>query len=146
MPLSPRKIPVINTLPILSVAGQFAYVFDLQSNNTIQLLWTSVVSTTDATVGTRRMFLNVNDETGTNVFSVTYFSTQAATASLRVTFAQGVTIIPSTVLGTQTTIPADGLFIKDKWTLLTGYFPLISAGDVFSGFFQTRGLHNSDAP
>ncbi len=146
MPLSPRKIPVINTLPILSTGGFFTYVFDLQSNNTVQVLWTSVISTTDATVGTRRMFLNILDELGAAIFSVTFFGTQAASSTFRVTFAQGVTVVPSTVLGIQTTIPADGLFVKNKWSLVTGYFPLISAGDVFSGFFQTRGLHNSEAP
>jgi len=146
MPLSPRKIPVVNTLPILSVAASFTYLFDLQSNNTIQLLWTSVVLTTDATVGNRRMFLQISDENANIIFNVNYFSTQAASSTVRITFAQGLTIIPTTVLGRQTTLPADGLFVKDKWTLTTGIFPGISAGDVFSGFFQTRGLHNSDAP
>ena len=146
MSLSNVNIDAINTIPILSVAGGFTYTFEIPENARVQILWSQFVSTADATVGVRRSFLQVRDESSTVIVTITYFATQAASSSIGITFAQGLTIIPASVLGVVTTIPADGLFVRNDWTLTYGYFPFISAGDVFAGNFQSRGLHNSAAP
>lgn len=146
MPLSDVNIEAINTIPILSVAGAFTYTFEIPENARIQILWTQFLSVTDATVGTRRNVLQIRDDTATLVLQISYFQTQAASGSVFVTFAQGLTIVPANVLGIITTIPANGLFVRNDWTLNFIYFPFISAGDTFTGNFQTRGLHNSAAP
>ena len=158
------RVPIAETIevPYSTVVPATPLVFDLQSGiphnvshfssrivaagQTAQILWSQYVSTTDATAGVRRAFVQVRDETAAVVLTLSYFATQAAGSALGITFAQGLTIVPASVLGLVTTLPADGLFVKNRWTLTYGYFPFISAGDVFSGFFQSRGLHNSAAP
>jgi hypothetical protein len=144
MSLSDARIASIQTLPIASSAAAFSYTFELPTNASAQILWTQVLSTTDATGGTRRMFWRVRDDTGVTVCQVSYFATQGASTSLFHSFFQGTTIVPETVLGFVTSIPRDGIFVRDGYEFDMSYFPFISAGDVFSGFFQTRGLHNGE--
>lgn len=145
MPLSHRNIALVNTLEILSVASEFNYTFDCQSNNTVQILWADMVSASDATVGTRTIALTLFDELGTQVFRVRYFKTHAAGSALQVLFMQGSTVIPQTVLGLNTTLPFDGLFARDKYLMNIKDLNNTSVGDVITGMWQTRGLHNSDA-
>lgn len=144
MALSDARIAPIQTIAIASSAAAFTYTFELPTNASAQILWTQVLSTTDATAGTRRMFWRVLDDTGTVVCQVSYFATQGASGSLFHSWFQGTTIVPENVLGIVTSIPRDGVFVRDGYVLNISYFPLISAGDVFSGFFQTRGLHNGE--
>lgn len=145
MPVSNVNIDAINTIPILSVAAAFTYTFEIPENARVQILWSQFLSVADATVGTRRIVLQIRNDTATLVMQIAYFATQAASGSTFITFAQGLTIIPANVLGLVTTIPADGIFVRNDWTLNFVYFPFVSVGDTFTGFFQTRGLHNSAA-
>jgi len=133
--------PIINTIPILSVAGAFSYVFDIANDAVVQVLWAQFNYTSDAVIGARQPVIFVLDETSAMVSSVAYFATTVANATLGVIFSQGNTVIPATVLGTQTALPSDGLFVKNNWSINISAVPLISAGDVFSGFMQTRGTH-----
>jgi len=146
MALSPLKIPAINTIPILSTAASFTYTFELNLSNTAQWLWSQFVYVADATAGTRIIVARVRDENAVLTWQQTYFQTVAAGGTLIVQFMQGNTIIPPSVLGTHTTLPIDGLFFEDQWTLEFFDFSGVSAGDTFSGMFQTRGFHNSLAP
>lgn len=145
MPLSNVNIDAINTIPILSTNGQFAYVFEIPENARVQILWAQYLYVADATVLTRNHILLIRDENATTILQITYFATSTANTSASITFAQGLTIIPANVLGKITTIPADGLFVRNGWSL--DFFAFLgSAGDIFTGNFQTRGLHNSNAP
>jgi len=146
MSLSPINIPHVNTIPITSAAAVFTYTFEMEENQTAQILWASMTLTNDATVGNRRMVFLVQDENANAIISVPYFLTSAANQTLGISYFQGNTIIPNTILGLQTAIPFDGVFVKNNWVFSLFPLPSISAGDIFTGFFQTKGLHNSGAP
>lgn len=146
MPLSTVNIPHINTIPITSAAAVFAYTFEMEENQTAQILWATMTLTNDATVGNRRMVFLIQDENANNIISVPYFTTSAANQTFGIVYFQGNTIIPNTVLGMQTAIPFDGVFVKNNWTFSLFPLPAISVGDIFTGYFQTKGLHNSAAP
>jgi len=146
MPLSNTTTGTINTIPVLSVAGAFSYTFEIPQGGTAQVLWAQLISAANAAVGVRQMVMQVSDEASNPVFSINYFATQTANSTLVLSFFQGLTIIPQSIVGTVTTIPTEGLFVSNGWTLEFVYSPLISALDVFTGNFQSRGLHNSGAP
>lgn len=146
MPLSPVNIPHVNTIPITSAAGAFTYTFEMEESQTAQILWAQFAYTADAVVGNRRPLFLVQDENGNNVVLVSYFNNILANQSVNVSFTQGNTILPNTVLGAQVGIPFNGVFVKNDWVFSIFAFPSISVGDIFTGFFQTKGLHNSEAP
>lgn len=145
MPLSRLVSAEIQTIEILSVASVFTYEFLIPQNSVAQILWANMTFSADATVGTRRANLELADETGAVVYAVRYFKTQAAGTALLVSFLQGSTIVPATILGLNTTIPFDGLFAGANYTLTISDIFATSAGDSIAGFMQTRGLHNSGA-
>lgn len=145
MPLSNVRINTINTIEILSVAGIFDYTFVLPENGSAQILWANYSLTTDATAGARTPLLRVFDENNNNVFSLVYFATVAPSTSAFIIWTQGNAVVPSTVLGNQIGLPINGLFVRNGWRLRFEQI-FTNAGDILAGFFQTRGLHNSDAP
>jgi hypothetical protein len=118
----------------------------MEENSTVQILWAYFTYTADATIGSRIPIMTLSDDQANVVFQLTYFASVAANGSLGINMSQGSTIVPSNVLGRPTAIPADGLHARNNWVLRFFPFPSFSAGDAFSGYFQTRGLHNSDAP
>jgi len=145
MPLTPIKINDINTIDILSTAGAFEYVFELPENGQAQILWAQYNIVTDATAGARTPFFQIQDETATPVFTLVYFLTVAPSGTAIITWSQGNEVVPGTVLGQQIGLPANGVFVKNGWRLRLAQIFTIP-GDVLTGFFQTRGLHNSSAP
>jgi len=146
MPLSNTTTGTINTVPILSDLGAFTYAFEIPQGGRVQILWAQFIILTSAAVGVRQMTMQVNDGASNPVFIINYFATQPANATAVISFFQGLTIIPQTIVGVVTTMPTEGLFVSNNWTLEFSFSPFISALDVFTGNFQTRGLHNSGAP
>lgn len=146
MPLSTVNIPHVNTIPISSVAAVFSYTFEMEENQTAQILWAQIAYTADAVVGNRRPLFLVQDENLNTILVVNYFTTLAANQTFGIDFTQGNTIIPPSVLGSQVGIPSNGVFVKNNWTFSIFSLPAISAGDLITGHFQSRGLHNSGAP
>jgi len=145
VPLTPIKINDINTIDILSVAGAFEYVFEIPENGQAQVLWAQYNLVTDATAGARTPFLQIQDETATPVLTLVYFLTVAPSGSAIITWSQGNEVVPGTVLGQQIGLPNNGVFVQNGWRLRLAQI-FTNAGDVLTGFFQTRGLHNSSAP
>ena len=147
MPLSNLNSQHVNTIEIVSSGAvpDFSYTFQIEQNSTVQILWAFFNYTAAAGGGARIPIMTLADDQANIIFQLTYFASVAAGATLGVTMSQGAAIVPSTVLGRPTGIPADGLFAKNNYTLRFFPFPAVSAADAFSGYFQTRGLHNSQA-
>lgn len=145
MPLSRLVSAEISTIEILTVASIFTYEFLIPQNSVAQILWVNYVYSADAVVGNRRSTLNLSDENGNTVYEVRYFKTQGAGTASLISFLQGSTVVPATILGLNTTIPFDGLFAGANYTLTLFDIFGTSAGDSAAGFLQTRGLHNSGA-
>lgn len=145
MPLSDNRSPEIVTIPV-SGTNIGDYLFDLllptpplnTGASQFQILWVQFLYVADATIGVRQPVLDLLDETLTSRFSVASINTQTANQGINHSFLQGVVIFPVSIFGQIRTIPVDGLFGFNQYTLRIQDLAGISGGDTFSGMMQVR--------
>lgn len=145
MPLSDNRSPEIVTIPI-SGTNIGDYLFDLKlptpplnrGASQFQILWIQFLYVADATVGVRQPVIDLLDTTLSSVFSVASINTNAANQGIQHSLLQGIVIFPLSVFGQARTIPVNGLFGFNEYTLRIQDLSGISGGDTFSGFMQVR--------
>ena len=148
MPLTDIRSPQISTIPIVSATNNFTYTFNFDRPNVglqdgaygvAQVLWVQFTYSATATVGTRTIALDINDENGTSVYSIASINTVAAGQNVVHTFLQGVVISPLTIAGFMRTIPVDGIYVFDRWEIQFQDLANVDPADAFTGFMQVRG-------
>lgn len=145
MPLSDTRTPEIVTVPV-SGTNIGDYLFDLKlptpplnrGGSEFQILWLQFLYTASAVVGVRQPIIDLLDETLTSVFSVASINTQTANQGIQHSFLQGAVIFPVSVFGAMRTIPVNGLYGFNEYTLRIQDIAAISAADTFAGFMQVR--------
>lgn len=145
MPLSDNRSPEIVTIPVSGTnIGDYTFNLDLPTSplnsgaSEFQILWIQFVYTADATVGTRNPVMDLLDESLNSVFSVASINTQTANQGIQHSLLQGVVIFPVSVFGLMRTIPVNGLYGFNNYTVRIQDLSAISAGDTFAGFMQVR--------
>ena len=146
MPASTTTRADIVSIPLVAATNFVSYEFNFvvpvppvpARKSQAQILWMQLTYAADATVGTRVPILTLTDDAAAQVFTIASINTVAAGQVSTQSILQGALIFPLNILGFMRTIPVDGLFAFEGWTL--AFFDLngVSAGDTMTGFMQLR--------
>lgn len=148
MPITDIRAPQISTIPIVSATNDFTYTFNFDRPNVglqdgaygvAQVLWVQFTYTATATVGTRTIALDIQDNLLNQIYSIASINTVAAGQNVVHSFLQGVVISPLTIAGFMRTIPVDGIYVFDRWSIRFQDLASVDPADAFTGFMQVRG-------
>lgn len=146
MPLSERITPEIITVPIVSPDNDFTFAFDFDlptvplntGAKSAQILWTQFVYSATATVGTRVPVFDLLDDAASQVFAIASINTQGAGTTVVHSLLQGAVIFPVSIFGLMRTIPVDGLFAFNDYSIRIHDIAVIDPADTFVGVMQVR--------
>ena len=146
MPLSDNRKPEIVTIPLIAATNTVSFTFNFKlptsplnrGASQAHILWIQFVYTANGVVGTRVPVFNLFNSAASSQFSIASINTNTAGTVRTHNLMQGVLIFPVSVTGLLRTLPNNGLFAFNNWSINIADLNNISAGDAISGRMQVR--------